>query len=1578
MESDLGGGGTEVPGGGSCQERSSNKCCIIHYQDEDQASTLVSPKDISSWETLLHAAQVRDHKCLLSLDQTTLDGVVPVIYYHRRCRSRFTMKRDLDLIRKKAGNTTDDHSEDDTPIPKKFTRRDKGGPSTSRVYDKLCVFCNKNKYKKKENSRETLIQCTDLRSDTKLRDIATQKQDSIILAIVSRDIVAAEAHYHRSCYKEYTRSERTLDTDAQIDAAEDIAYYEAERNAYSSLFEFIRTDFLQKPRVIKMTDITIQLVSFMTLAGIHSIRNATRKHVRRCLETEFEDVLQIFPDDKGKLLVMPDSLSVQDLAKENMKLADEIKSMKITSSGDDGTIDTAASCIRMTIKQNEQPQPWPYLPDTLSRSTLSIPQLLKRFLVCLLTGEAAPKKITDKVHWLVESFAQDLIYAVSRGKQKPPKHLLLPAAVKALTGNVELIQALNRLGHGVSYSQIEENDTALCLRKLAATSEGVVLPENTFPHLFTTMAWDNIDILEETLTGAGTSHRVNGIIVQPTVCGPHQQVALPTVEKKKQRSITVEETNLPIYNPGQRTGPGPITTHFHNYQHTDQVAFQKNFLWLLTRQVDQLNQSVCAWTGFNITVRIGMEVNTDSVGYLPTINAPATEMATASEILNQAKQIMNQLKITKVVLVFDQALFAKVAEVLWKQPMIYQGIIMRLGTFHTICNVLSILGKRFQDAGLRDLCLESGIIAEGSVAAVMDGRHYNRAVRIHKYVYEALMRLAWRCFLTWLENRYPDKMGLLEQALEHVSDFHDDLNNTSYHMTLDLPAFVTVTDLFSEYLSFLRHENGPLSALWMSYVDIVGKVLLGLIRASREGDWLLHMSSVSQMIPWCFAYDKVNYSRYLSVYYGTMSNLETSDPDIFEYFMQGGFSVQLGAHNPFGRIPVDQTTEETVNKDTKTPGGVRKYSLKQGAVSRYYLTAEYRSAFLRQFREMINLTKSAMHHAELQSPRITKDEIAVTSVVNTLDNWINPFENDCDIISLSSATAAPTDIVNDLLRAENAGLAAYQKFKEERLETQPPKIKFHDPLRKQKLKTFTDLSKTVKKVKASGREIILKADRMLFGKMILIAQTRKDLNMKDVLCHPLGPLPWSLATPDGKQRKTNKSTLAKELQKNVSVAEVIPQPSATIVDGMALVQRTKGDQKTFGQVASSILASALHEGSHSQRIDIVFDVYKEQSIKNMERLSRSTETGVQFKNISSGQIVRQWRNFLTNSKNKTSLIEFLLHEWMKPRSLDSLGDKVLFVTCGSKCYKLKADTSQEVPDLETSQEEADTRIMLHAVHAANDGNTSVVISADDTDVFLLAISFCEQVQASVFIKSGTKARTSYVDVGKLSTAWGTDICRGILGLHAFTGCDTVSSFAGKGKLSALKLLTNDRATQQTLCQLGQEWHVSPELFHKLEIFSCRLYGCKLQDPKVNELRYNLFCSKKGELESYQLPPCSDCLLKHSQRANYQAAIWKRSIIREANIPSPVGLGWILETEPQCLGIDWMQGSPAPDSVLELLACKCRRSCQPGNCPCMINGLKCSEMCQLQTCQNQPIQDVPEEVEDNTSDDDDDDFDEYDY
>ena len=77
----------------------------------------------------------------------------------------------------------------------------------------------------------------------------------------------------------------------------------------------------------------------------------------------------------------------------------------------------------------------------------------------------------------------------------------------------------------------------------------------------------------------------------------------------------------------------------------------------------------------------------------------------------------------------------------------------------------------------------------------------------------------------------------------------------------------------------------------------------------------------------------------MSAYYSDMTRLPDEHPEVNEFMRNGGFSVQLSKDNTFGRIPVDQILEETVN--TQTPGGTKGFSLKPGAVQRYYLTAEF-------------------------------------------------------------------------------------------------------------------------------------------------------------------------------------------------------------------------------------------------------------------------------------------------------------------------------------------------------------------------------------------------------------------------------------------------------------------------------------------------------------------------------------------------------------------------------------------------------------------------------------------------------------
>ena len=212
--------------------------------------------------------------------------------------------------------------------------------------------------------------------------------------------------------------------------------------------------------------------------------------------------------------------------------------------------------------------------------------------------------------------------------------------------------------------------------------------------------------------------------------------------KSKRRSIeTVDDEPLPVYNVGERCGP-----HSRGYVEVklNQImerAWKKNLLWILVRLHASEKQSVPSWTGFNISVRNDHEVVKDNVGYLPTINAPATKMSTVYQVLTKSLQIKDNLNLQSIVVVFDQALYAKATEIKWKHREQFKDLGLRVGVFHTICTFLSVTGKRFQDAGLRDVIIESGEIAEGSVSGVLEGRTYNRAIRCHKLISKLLTGL---------------------------------------------------------------------------------------------------------------------------------------------------------------------------------------------------------------------------------------------------------------------------------------------------------------------------------------------------------------------------------------------------------------------------------------------------------------------------------------------------------------------------------------------------------------------------------------------------------------------------------------------------------------------------------------------------------------------------------------------------------------------------------------------------------------------------------------------------------------------
>ena len=68
--------------------------------------------------------------------------------------------------------------------------------------------------------------------------------------------------------------------------------------------------------------------------------------------------------------------------------------------------------------------------------------------------------------------------------------------------------------------------------------------------------------------------------------------------------------------------------------------------------------------------------------------------------------------------------------------------------------------------------------------------------------------------------------------------------------------------------------------------------------------------------------------------------------------------------------------------------------------------------------------------------------------------------------------------------------------------------------------------------------------------------------------------------------------------------------------------------------------------------------------------------------------------------------------------------------------------------------------------------------------------------------------------------------KSLVGMHAFTGNDYVSSFVCKGKQLCWRFVCNDQTFLDLFGRLGTEIHLTDEMQDGFEKYVCRIYGEK--------------------------------------------------------------------------------------------------------------------------------------------------------
>ena len=94
--------------------------------------------------------------------------------------------------------------------------------------------------------------------------------------------------------------------------------------------------------------------------------------------------------------------------------------------------------------------------------------------------------------------------------------------------------------------------------------------------------------------------------------------------------------------------------------------------------------------------------------------------------------------------------------------------------------------------------------------------------------------------------------------------------------------------------------------------------------------------------------------------------------------------------------------------------------------------------------------------------------------------------------------------------------------------------------------------------------------------------------------------------------------------------------------------------------------------------------------------------------------------------------------------------------------------------------------MLHCAHAYHHGMKKIMVHVTDTDVLTIAtartLEGCE-----IWLAFGHSENFRYIAAHTIGAELGGDWCKGLLFMHAFSGCDMVSSFCGIGKKNCINL-----------------------------------------------------------------------------------------------------------------------------------------------------------------------------------------------
>jgi hypothetical protein len=486
----------------------------------------------------------------------------------------------------------------------------------------------------------------------------------------------------------------------------------------------------------------------------------------------------------------------------------------------------------------------------------------------------------------------------------------------------------------------------------------------------------------------------------------------------------------PAYNEGHVT-VYPVSARVTEVEKMD-------LLWKMSRMKKGDEQHVAAWAGFNSYLSKN-EIPVAMIRYLPFLRAPPSDMSTIYTVLFHLLAVAEKLGQTHVMVTADMAIYSKAQEILWTKPAALDNkVTMRLGGMHLTMSFIASIGKIYADGGLLTVFTESGVYAQASAHQMLEGKQLSRGVRAIKLMNEALFRLLYSAMEVWMEQQGKQLLSLRgEKILEDLQLAFATGRTQTAHSLIDefeREHLQHIVDRIEEFTRVGRNYSATFAYYWSTFMA-GADVLLHLLRAERDADFILHLSAVSECLPWFRAAGRHNYAKYVPTYLADMKRLEETHPTSYHHLLSGGFVVRHSANTNFNCVATDTVLEQTINREGKSHGGVIGLTLRKGALNRWLMTRHVTAEYAQSFKSIFDFNQNRQH-AELGKSRIARDEADVIRIMETITQNENPFDLQTvppDLINIVSGQVATSDVADSLATFLTSGNARHDNFCKTRL-----------------------------------------------------------------------------------------------------------------------------------------------------------------------------------------------------------------------------------------------------------------------------------------------------------------------------------------------------------------------------------------------------------------------------------------------------------------------------------------------------------------------------------------------------------------